>query len=150
MSGQDRAGHDGDKGHVVVRPGAVKWGPAPPSLPPGAQLAVLSGDPGKPGVPYVFRAKLPDGYKVPPHWHPADEHVTIIEGTVAFGMGDRLDEAAGKDLPAGGFFYMPAQHRHWALARTDAVIQIHAKGPWAVNYVNPADDPRWAKEAVGH
>src|SRR5262245_13599406 len=81
VPGQDRAGHPGDKDHVVVRPGAVKWVPAPPSLPPGAQLGIVVGDPTKSGVPYVFRAKLPDGYKVPPHWHPSDENVTVLKGT---------------------------------------------------------------------
>src|SRR5262245_36959138 len=73
--------HAGDKGHVMVRPSEIKWGPAPPGLPPGAQFAVLAGDPTK-SVPFVIRAKLPDGYKVPPHWHPSDENVTVLQGTL--------------------------------------------------------------------
>src|SRR5262245_17605401 len=77
---QDKAGHTVDKDHVVVRPAALKWMPPPPGLPAGSQMAVLIGDPSKPGVPYVFRAKLPDGYKVPPHWHSIDENVTVLSG----------------------------------------------------------------------
>ena len=63
---RQKTGHDGDKDHVVVKPDDVKWGPGPPELPRGAQLAVLVGDPGK-AVPFVIRAKLPDGYKIPTH-----------------------------------------------------------------------------------
>lgn len=78
VRGQDKAGHAGETDHVVVRPASIKWEPSPPSLPPGSQMAVLVGDPSKPGAPYVFRSKLPDGYKSPPHWHPTDENVTLL------------------------------------------------------------------------
>src|SRR4051794_34480543 len=78
--GDKEKGHGKDGAHVMVRPDAIKWGPAPPGLPPGASAAVLMGDPTK-AVPYVIRAKLPDGYKVPPHWHSVAENVTVIQGT---------------------------------------------------------------------
>jgi hypothetical protein len=140
--GQDRAGHAGDTDHVVVRPDAIKWGPAPPALPPGSQLAVLVGDPSKAGVPYAFRAKLPDGYKVPPHWHPSDENVTVLQGTLLVGKGDKLDPSKMQEMPAGSFMRMPKTMRHFAMAKGETIIQLHGVGPFEINYVNPADDPR--------
>src|SRR5207237_171905 len=89
--GQEKAGHADDSDHVVVRPDAIKWGHAPPGLPPGSQMAALLGDPSKSGVPYVIRAKLPDGYKVPPHWHPSDENVTVLKGALLIGKGEKFD-----------------------------------------------------------
>jgi hypothetical protein len=145
--GQDKAGHAGDTDHVVVRPDAIKWGPAPPSLPQGSQLAVLVGDPSKPGVPYVMRAKLPDGYKVPPHWHPSDENVTILRGTLLVGKGEKLDPSKMEEVPAGSFMRMPKTMRHFAMAKGETIIQLHGIGPFEINYVNPADDPRKKRDA---
>ncbi len=125
---------------VMVASGALTWGPPPPSLPPGAKMAVVSGDPSKP-EPFTVRAQLPAGYKIAPHWHPTDEHVTVLSGTIAMGMGEQFDQAALKDLPAGGYAALPATMRHYLLAKTAATIQVHGMGPLAVNYVNPADDP---------
>jgi quercetin dioxygenase-like cupin family protein len=127
--------------HAVVTAGDLKWGPAPPSLPPGAEAAVLDGDPTKPG-PFVMRAKFPAGYRVPPHWHPTDENLTIISGSFAVGTGDKLDEASMKTLGAGDFVHMPKQMHHYAMAKEAATIQIHGTGPFAITYVNPGDDPR--------
>jgi hypothetical protein len=126
--------------HVIVAGPELKWGPAPPILEKGAELAVVAGDPSKAG-PYVIRLKLPAGFKVAPHWHPTDENVTVVSGTFALGMGEKFDAAALKDLPAGGFGLMPAEMRHFAQAKTAAVVQVHGIGPFALNYVNPADDP---------
>ena len=103
-------------------------------------MALVSGDPTKP-VPFVLRAQLPAGYKIAPHWHPTDEHVTVISGTVALGMGEKFDEAALKDTPTGGYFVAPAEMRHFFMSKTASTIQVHGVGPFAVNYVNPADDP---------
>lgn len=128
--------------HVMVGADEVKWGPAPPSLPPGAQFAVLEGDPSKAGGTYVIRAKMPDGYKVPPHFHPVTENVTVLEGTLLIGMGDKLDEAAGRQLTAGSFASMPKGVHHFAMAKGGAVIQVHGVGPFDITYINPADDPR--------
>ena len=126
--------------HIVLPAAQVKWGPAPPSVPKGVQLAVVSGNPGASG-PFVIRLKIPAGQKVAPHWHPTDENVTVISGTVAFGMGEKFDQAALKNLSAGGYALMPAEMRHFAMARTAVVLQVHGMGPFVLNYVNPADDP---------
>ncbi|HWN97854.1 MAG TPA: cupin domain-containing protein [Blastocatellia bacterium] len=128
------------KTHIALTPADVKWGPAPPSLPKGAQLAVLSGDPGKAG-PFVIRLKVPAGYKIAPHWHPTDENVTVISGTFALGMGEKFDQAALKEVPAGSYGMLPAEMRHFAMAKTAATVQVHGMGPFVLNYVNPADDP---------
>ncbi len=139
---QEKAGHGGENDHVVVTPTAMKWMAAPPSLPPGAQMAVLMGDPSKSGMPYVFRAKLPDGYKVPPHWHSIDENVTVLSGTLLIGKGDKLDPSKTEALPAGSYMSMPKTMRHFAIAKGETVIQVHGIGPFDITYVNPADDPR--------
>jgi hypothetical protein len=118
----------------------VKWGPAPPILPKGAMMAVMAGDPGAAGLVAV-RLKMPAGYKIPAHWHPTDEQVTVLSGTLAIGMGDKLDETKGMTLRAGGFGVAPAHMNHYAWTKTGAVIQINLMGPFALTYVNPADDP---------
>ena len=128
--------------HVMVTPSDVKWGPGPASLPPGAQMAVLDGDPGKAGMPFVIRAKLPDGYKVAPHWHPTDENVVVLSGTFVVGTGDKFDEKAMTSLPTGSFVRMPKLMHHSAMAKGETVIQVHGVGPFAVTYVDPKDDPR--------
>ena len=134
-----------DSTHVMLTPDAIQWGPAPPALPPGAQAAVLAGDPSKAGEPFTIRAKFPDGYKVPPHWHPTDEHVAVLQGTLLIGMGERFDVAAARELPVGGFAKMPKGVRHYAQARGETVIQVHGTGPFELTYVNAADDPRGKK-----
>ena len=131
---------EGKAPHVALTPADVKWGPPPPSLSKGARLAVVSGDPTKTG-PFVIRLKLPAGYKIAPHWHPTDEHVTVLAGTMALGMGEKFDRAAMKALPAGSYGLLPAEMRHFAMAKTAATIQVHGMGPFVVNYVNAADDP---------
>lgn len=130
--------------HIMVTPNEVKWGPAPESLPAGALFAVVGGDPKAEGVLFTFRLKLPDGWRVPPHFHPADEHVTVISGTFNMGMGDTFDEKVAKALPAGGFAVMPKGQHHFAWAKGETILQIHAIGPWGITYVNPKDDPRTA------
>ncbi len=127
--------------HATVQPDALKWGAGPPALPPGAQIAVLAGDPSKDG-PYVIRAKLPAGYKIAAHTHPTDENVTIISGTFHFGMGDKFDAKKGETLKAGGFFRAATGMQHYAWASAPTILQVHGMGPFAITYVNPADDPR--------
>ena len=129
--------------HTLLAPSSVVWGEPPPNLPPGAKLAVIAGDPSQP-VPFVVRLELPAGYTIAPHWHPTDEHVTVLSGTFALGMGDALDAAAMQDLPVGGFASMPAGMHHYAMAKTAAIVQVHGMGPLVINYVNPADDPSHA------
>lgn len=127
--------------HAMVTPDKIQWGPAPPSLPPGAQASVLDGDPGKAGL-FVVRIKFPDGYRVPPHWHPTDEHVNIISGTLMAGMGGKVDEGAMQALPAGSYVKMPRKMNHYVRAKGETIVQVTAMGPFEVNYVNPQDDPR--------
>jgi quercetin dioxygenase-like cupin family protein len=103
-------------------------------------FAVVSGDPTKPGS-FVIRLKFPAGYKVAPHWHPTDEHVTVLSGTMALGMGEKFNLASMMTLAAGSYGMLPAEMRHFAMARTAATIQVHGVGPFVLNYVNPADDP---------
>ena len=126
--------------HVMTETTALTWMDAPPSLPPGAKIAVISGDPSKP-APFVIRAQVPAGYKVPPHWHPGDENLTILSGTVALGMGDTWDDSKLKTVGTGGYAGLPAEMRHYFLAKTASTFQVHGMGPFVVNYVNPSDDP---------
>jgi ChrR-like protein with cupin domain len=128
--------------HVIVRPENVTWGPAPPKLPAGAQFARISGDASMPGEPYVFRARLPDGYRVPPHWHPMDEHVTVIQGVFKFGFGSTFDGAAIRELPAGSYVMLPKNAPHYNVMKGETVLQFHGVGPYDLTYVNAADDPR--------
>ena len=127
--------------HVMVTPGNLKWTDGPPSLPAGSKAAVIEGDPKNPG-PFTMRLKLPANYKIPPHWHPAEEHVTVISGTLNMGMGDKFDASKGNALPVGSFAVMPAKANHFAFTNEETVIQLHGMGPWGITYVNPADDPR--------
>ncbi len=123
----------------------LKWGPAPPGLPAGAQATVLSGDPGKEGM-FTIRLKFPANYTVPPHHHPTDELVTVIDGQGSFGMGDTLDKAKAKRLDANGYVAMPANMNHYAFTDSSgATVQITAQGPFQIVYVNPKDDPRATK-----
>jgi quercetin dioxygenase-like cupin family protein len=126
--------------HVMVEPTGLTWQPGPPGLPPGAQVAVVSGDPTQAG-PFVLRARVPAGYRVAPHWHPTTENLTILSGTVAMGMGTEFVEASMTQLPTGGFATMPAEARHYFLAKSAATFQVHGMGPFAITYVNPNDDP---------
>ena len=130
--------------HVMQTPAEVKWGPAPPMLPAGAEIAVLEGDPGK-SAPYTVRLKFPAGYNIAAHSHPMDEHVTVVAGTLYIGMGDKMNKSGGKALGVGGFALMPANANHFAFAKRETVILLYGTGPVDFKYVNPADDPRKAK-----
>jgi quercetin dioxygenase-like cupin family protein len=127
--------------HVMTRPAEIEWVPAPPKLPPGAQMAVLDGDPTKAGALFTIRAKLPDGYSVPPHTHPTDEHLTVIQGTILLGMGKSFDRAKLRELPAGSYARLPSTQPHFNLYKGETIIQLHGIGPYDILYVDPADDP---------
>ena len=141
----DAAPASGSGPHVMLAPGELKWGDAPPSLPPGAKMAVVQGDPTQ-AQPFVVRAQVPAGYKVPPHWHPGDENITVLSGTVALGMGEQFDESKMTTVPVGGYASLPAEMRHYFMAKTATTFQVHGMGPFVVNYVNPADDPSTQKK----
>jgi quercetin dioxygenase-like cupin family protein len=118
----------------------VKWGPVPPNIAAGAQLAVISGDPSKEG-PFVMRLKMPAGYKVHAHYHPQYENVTILTGEFHVGMGDKLDTDKGMLLRPGGYVEAPAKMHHYAWVTSDTIVQIAGPGPFGIIYVDPADDP---------
>ena len=126
-------------------PDQIKFGPAPPFLPPGAQLAVLEGDPMASSGDFTIRLKLPDGYKVAPHTHPNRENVTVLSGTLKVGMGDQFDASKMMSFGAGSFAYLDPSMHHYAMASGDSVIQIHGMSPVKFNYINPADDPSGKK-----
>jgi ketosteroid isomerase-like protein len=130
--------------HAMVAANTLKWGDAPPGMPAGMRAAVVSGDPSQ-AQPYVIRAQLPANYRIPPHWHPTTENITVLSGTVALGMGEKFDEAAMQDVAAGGFASVPAEMRHFFMSKTAATIQVHGIGPFGITYLNPADDPRTKK-----
>ena len=113
-------------------------------MPPGAEFAVLEGDPSKPG-PFVFRVKVPDGYRIPPHTHPKPERVTILAGTFHLGMGETFDATKGEALPVGTYGTWPAGMKHYVWVEGETIVQFHGEGPWVIEYVNPDDDPRKKK-----
>lgn len=122
----------------------LKWGPAPAVFPAGAEMAVLQGNPGGSGL-FTVRLRFPAGYRIAPHTHPTDENVTVISGTFLVGMGKTFDAAHAMTLGAGGFVTAPAHEAHFAQARDVTIVQVHALGPFALTYVNPADTPRQSK-----
>jgi hypothetical protein len=125
-------------------PKEIKWVDGPASLQKGAQMAVLEGDPAKEGV-FTMRLRFPDDFDVKPHWHTQIEHVTVISGTLHFGMGEKFERAKTQPMPAGSFGFWPIGMRHFAYTEGETVLQLHGKGPWTITYVNPADDPRGRK-----
>ena len=127
--------------HKLLTPKDIKWAPAPPAFPPGAQVAVLYGDPTKEGL-FVLQMKVPKGYHIPPHTHPKPEIFTVLSGTTRVGMGTTADRAAARPLPAGSFVLLSPDTAHYVFADEDTVIQINTMGPWGISYVNAKDDPR--------
>ena len=127
--------------HVMENAASAKWGPAPPMLPPGAQIAVLAGDPTK-AVRYTVRLRFPANYSIPAHSHPEDENVAVVSGELFMQMGTKLDRTSGMGLAAGGFALMPARAAHAAYTKAETTILLYGQGPVEFNYVNPSDDPR--------
>ena len=136
-----------DSGHSAMGlyvPTEIQWGPGPPTLAKGASSVVLEGDPAKEGM-FTMRLRFPAGFVVSPHHHSQIEHVTVISGTLHFGMGDKFDRAKTRPMPAGSFGYWPIGMKHFAYTEDETVLQLHGKGPWTITYVNPAYDPRGRK-----
>jgi len=132
---------DHDEDFALFQPDKIEWKDGPASLPKGAKIAVLEGDPMKEG-PFVFRVKVPDGYRIPVHTHPKTERVTVISGTFNIGMGDKFDDKATKAMPAGTYGHWAAGMKHFVWIKGETVVQFHGMGPWSIQYVNPAEDPR--------
>ncbi len=119
----------------------LTWTKAPASFPAGAEIALIEGDSTKPG-PYTLRLKFPEGYQLPPHSHPNDEHLTVIQGTFYLGLGDSFDRSKAIPLSAGSFSLLNNGVRHYAYVSGETIVQLHGVGPGGLIYVNPADDPR--------
>jgi quercetin dioxygenase-like cupin family protein len=128
------------QGAPAAKPAALKWGPAPAVFPKGAKMAVVSGDPGK-AAPFTVELSIPSGYKIPPHFHPTDESVEVKQGTFLVGMGDKFDVAQTKPMKVGDKGQLPAGAHHFAEAKGATIVAVSAMGPFAMTYVNPADDP---------
>jgi quercetin dioxygenase-like cupin family protein len=126
---------------VHAQKAELRWGPAPPSLPPGARMAVVRGNPAAPG-PFTIRLRLPAGFTVPPHFHPVDEHQTLISGRIGHGMGDTVDLKSVKWLRPGESVTLSANSHHYVRTRGRTVVEVSAMGPFKVTYVNERDDPR--------
>jgi len=131
----------GDAHHTVVPGDSVKWGPAPPSLPPGAQAAMLLGSPAKEG-PFVLRLKFPPGFVIPPHRHSKDEFVVLLSGSLTIQSGEKVDPTSLKGMSPGSFIHLPAGMSHYLWAETESVVQVNGVGPFDVTYIDPKDDPR--------
>ncbi len=140
--GSEPAGHGKNTPEFSLFPAAkLEWKDGPASLPKGAQIAVLEGDPTKEG-PFVFRVKAPDGYRIPPHMHPKMERVTVISGSFNIGMGEKFDRHGTREMPAGTYGYWAPGMAHFVWIKGETVAQFHGLGPWSIQYINPADDPR--------
>jgi len=127
--------------HIILPPEAIEWGQGPPSMEPGAEAALIEGDPSQPGF-FNLRLRMPDGYRIAPHTHPQQERVTVISGTFLLGEGDHVDDSAMHALQPGSYFSMPPGMSHFARTQGETVIQLTSMGPWSIEYVNPEDDPR--------
>ena len=130
-----------DRVAKVVMPSEIIWSEGPKSLPAGAKMMVMDGDPSQPGE-FTLRLQFPAHYSIPAHFHPADEHVTVLSGTLALGLGSQFNKQQSTAVPAGGFARVPKSVHHFAWNDDPVVIQLHGVGPWDIVYINPADDPR--------
>ena len=134
----------GTPASAQMNPDQLEWGPPPEGLPPGALLAVLSGDPGKEGL-FTIRLRFPKGYRIMPHRHPSDELVTVIAGELGLGMGRSFSEKKATTLVKDGYAVAAANMDHYAFTKGGAEVQITANGPFQITYVNRRDDPRRKK-----
>jgi len=125
----------------IFTPEQIPWGPPPPFVAAGAQLAVIEGNPMASTGDFTVRLKMPSGYKIAPHWHPKRENVTVISGNLKVGMGDKFDETKMSTFGPGSFAYLDPDMHHYVMADGDAIVQVHGMSPLQFNYVNPADDP---------
>ena len=126
--------------HRMIFPNDLKWSDVP-SLPAGAKIAVIEG-PMNEAVPFTIRLKFPASYRIPAHWHPAVERVTVLSGTFYMGVGDKLDTQNSMALTPGSIMILQPKTHHFAWNKEEVVVQLNGVGPWGITYVNPADDPR--------
>jgi quercetin dioxygenase-like cupin family protein len=139
------AAYDNSHEKNAFTPDAISWVAAPPVVRPGAQFAVLEGDPTATTGDFTIRLKMPDGFRIAPHWHPNRENVTIISGTFKVGMGDEFAPGKMKAFAAGSFAFLDPNMHHYAMASGETIVQVHGQSPLQFNYVNPDDDPNKSK-----
>ena len=129
--------------HVLILPGDIKWvKDANPAFLPGAKMVVLDGNPASNGGQYTVRLMMPNGFKIMPHFHPADENITVLKGTFMMGVGDTFDEKNLMSISEGGYMSMKKGTHHYAMAKGETIVQVNGVGPFILTYVNPNDDPR--------
>jgi Cupin domain len=128
----------------IGTPDKIKW----TQFAPGVEYGPVYGNCDKAGAPCVFQLRLAEGAKIPPHWHPVDENVTVLSGTFLAGMGDTYDESKMMTLGVGTYVFMPRRMHHFAGAKTASIVQVHGVGPFKITYVNPADDPNKGAKAA--
>jgi quercetin dioxygenase-like cupin family protein len=130
-------------------PAPLKWATAPSLLPPGALIALISGDPTKPG-PSTIQLWMPDGYRMPPHSHPHDEHVEVKQGSLLIGVGDRFDAQKTIALAVGDSGTAPAGAHHYSVAKGATVVEVSFLGPYTITYLNPHDAPKQRSFPYGY
>jgi quercetin dioxygenase-like cupin family protein len=133
--GHSQEKKENEAAHKIVHYGDLKWTP----IIKGCDIAPVSGDFNAEGTPFVLRFRCADGAKVPAHWHPADEYLTVLKGSFLVGTGETFDESKLQTMNVGNFILMPKEMRHFATNKGETIVQIHGTGPFKVNWVNPAD-----------
>jgi hypothetical protein len=131
--GQERK--QSTEAHKIVHFGDLKWTP----IIKGCDLAPVAGDMNAEGEPFVLRIRCADGSKIPAHWHPTDENVTVLKGTFLVGMGESFEESKLQTMNGGNFVTVPKEMRNFAMSKGETIVQVHALGPFKVNWVNPSD-----------
>ncbi|MDG5816827.1 cupin domain-containing protein [Chitinispirillales bacterium ANBcel5] len=131
----------GPEEHIIYTSDEIQWQDGPPSLPEGAEYAVLEGDLSDTGL-FVVRLRFPDGYIIPPHTHPSFERITVLSGTFNLGYGETVDNDNTQRLDAGGFTTLMPDNPHFAIIEGETVVQQTSIGPSEIHYINPEDDPR--------
>lgn len=125
------------KAHILATPAEIAWGRPDPSGNSSMQSVVLDGDPMKSGAPFTLRLKMPDGFVVLPHWHPVDENVVVVQGTLMMGAGEKFDRNNAHELPVGSYALMPKDTRHFFWATGETIIHVYGIGPFRTSWVKP-------------
>lgn len=135
MAASSQEKKEGTEAHKIVHFGDLKWAP----IIKGCDLAPVAGDMNAEGAPFVLRIRCADGAKIPAHWHPTDENVTVLKGTFLVGMGESFDDSKLQTMNVGNFVTVPKEMRHYASCKGETIVQVHAMGPFKVNWVNPSE-----------
>src|SRR5262249_16132117 len=107
------------------------------------EKAIFSGDAEQPGSFNVMRYRVLIACDVRPHWHPEDEHVTVISGEISVGLGKKFLAAALRPLTAGSYALIPCKQPHFTHYVADTIVQVHGIGPLLVTYLEPSKPQIW-------